>query len=86
MVQRLGEFSSATMRQYPGGMSFVHLVREGTGLPDAEARGALVALAKRFEYDVGPTAVVVGGECAAQCAAFFASFASFASLTGSSPA
>lgn len=62
MVLRLGEFSSATMRQNPGGMSFVHILTESAGLPDAEARSALVELSKRFQYDTGPTAVVVGGE------------------------
>jgi hypothetical protein len=62
MVQRLGSFSSATMRAQPGGMSFVHLVTQTAGLPDAEARAALLVLAKRFENAVGPTAVVIGGE------------------------
>jgi hypothetical protein len=62
VVQRLGSFSSATMRAHPGGMSFVHIVTSSARLPDAEARGALVALSKRFEHDTGPTAVVIGGE------------------------
>jgi hypothetical protein len=61
-VQRLAAFSSATMREHPGGMSFVHLVTASARLPDAEARGALIGLSKRFENDTGPTAVVIGGE------------------------
>lgn len=62
VVQRLGSFSSATMREHPAGLSFVHIVTATARLPDAVARGALIALGKRFEHDTGPTAVVIGGE------------------------
>lgn len=62
MVERLSSFSTRTMRAHPGGMSFVHIVSMSVTLPDAPTRGALLALGKRFENDVGPTAVVVGGE------------------------
>ena len=73
MVERLGAFSSATIlrsraeprastRPRRAGMSFVHIVTEDVGVPDPETRSALLALGKRFENDVGPTAVVVGGE------------------------
>lgn len=62
VVARLGSFSSATMREHPGGMSFVHIITAAARLPDPEARDALVALSKRFENSTGPTAVVIGGE------------------------
>lgn len=73
VVERLGAFSNATIVRsraplhgsthgQPAGMSFVHIVTDSVGVPDPQTRSAILALGKRFENDVGPTAVVVGGE------------------------
>jgi len=52
-VERLAAFTR-TSEELPGGLSFVHIIRESARLPDAAVRDALLALGKRFEHEFGP--------------------------------
>lgn len=60
-VSRLGHVVGSISRTHPEGMSMLHVVLEGAGVPEAETRDALVALATARAERVASVAVAVLG-------------------------
>jgi hypothetical protein len=60
-VDRLARIGLDQLRSYPNGGSTIHLVIDGAGLPDAEGRAALEALAAQFEDKLACVLTVLSG-------------------------
>jgi hypothetical protein len=60
-IKRLVSVCDELLKAHPGGVSIVHLVREGAGLPDAEAREGLARMGDRFANETACLAVVLMG-------------------------
>jgi hypothetical protein len=61
-VARLTAVTRKVVAQCPLGFSTIHLVCEGTALPDAETRAAVQQLMTDFAREVACVGVVVGGD------------------------
>ncbi|HKU43140.1 MAG TPA: hypothetical protein VJR89_33500 [Polyangiales bacterium] len=60
-VERVARVGDEVRTQYPDGVSAVHLIAEGAGMPTPEAREGLVKLMNRKTDRLGCVGVVVGG-------------------------
>jgi hypothetical protein len=60
-VERVAKVSAEVRAQYPSGISSVHLIVEGAGLPTPEGREGLVRLMNAHADQLACVAVVVGG-------------------------
>jgi len=58
-VHSLDEVSFRRLPRFPRGVSGVHVIKEGTGLPSAGARAALVASARKWAGQIAAVAVVI---------------------------
>jgi hypothetical protein len=60
-MQRVHELFKAVVEQHPRGVSFVHLVDDGAGLPDPDARRVLTEMMEGFAEGTVCVAVVLMG-------------------------
>lgn len=60
-VDRLARIGMDQLRSYPHGGSTIHLVIDGSPLPDAEGRAALQAVAAQFEDKLACVLTVLAG-------------------------
>lgn len=60
-VRRVHELFESLVDAHPRGVSFIHVVREGAGLPDPEARRALAEMMASFAGETVCVAVVLLG-------------------------
>jgi hypothetical protein len=60
-VSRLQAIAAEVVRAHPQGYSNIHLVKEGTGVPDAEARDGFNAMMDRYPDALGCVAIVLMG-------------------------
>jgi hypothetical protein len=60
-VKQLVGVCEERVKAYPDGVSIVHLVREGAGLPDAAAREALARMGDRYANETACLAIVLMG-------------------------
>ncbi len=60
-VKELVSACSDLVTAHPGGISIVHMVREGAGLPDAPARQALARMGDRYANETACLAIVLMG-------------------------
>jgi hypothetical protein len=60
-VKQLVGVCDELVKAHPGGVSIIHLVREGAGLPDAAAREGLARMGDRFAHETACLVVVLMG-------------------------
>lgn len=60
-VERLARVTAVMCEQHPEKVSHVHLLKNGIGLPSADARAGLVQIMKDHGTSVAACAVMVGG-------------------------
>lgn len=61
IVRRVQLFTEKMSKAYPGGFSSIHLVRNGTPLPDADARQGLAKIMEDYAQQMGCIGVVLMG-------------------------
>lgn len=60
-IKQLVAVCDELLQAHPAGVSIVHLVREGAGIPDADAREGLARMGDRFANETACLAVVLMG-------------------------
>jgi hypothetical protein len=60
-VRRLQAITEQVVKDHTSGFSNVHIVREGAGLPDAEARQGFSVMTDRYAHDIACVGVVFMG-------------------------
>lgn len=60
-IKHLVSVCDELVKAHPHGISIIHMVREGAGLPDAAAREGLARMGDRFAHETACLAVVLMG-------------------------
>lgn len=62
LVEKLEERTRADLDEFPQGISAIHIVLDGTPLPDADARVGLAELSQRYGPRYGSVLTVIEGD------------------------